>query len=271
MAKNTSKAKKHSRLLVYILVGLAVFSSLIVGTYAKYTMGQQTDGYISSPNFYFTSDLLKETAAQYTLNPGIDGTAEISFEVRNFADDLRISDKKINFTLKVSPSNGVTVKVGESKQSTGSLAVGSTGSAAKITVSGLQNGKTYDISVTGNAGFSTTLKAKVTVRPDDKNVYMHIDDNHAEYVLLTVWNQNISGEAQISFPTGLIPDNSDSAMKGVSNFSEGRYESATFKDAVNFSKSFSTYVYRFFKTPDYSAGEFTVILAGTTATLATPQ
>ena len=71
MAKNTSKAKKHSRLIVYILVGLAVFSSLIVGTYAKYTMGQQTDGYISSPNFYFTSDILKETGGEHVSeNPG---------------------------------------------------------------------------------------------------------------------------------------------------------------------------------------------------------
>ena len=271
MAKNTeNKGKKsHSRLLIYALVALAVFSTLVVGTYAKYTMRNRTDGYISSPNFYFTSDLLKETAVEYTLNPGKDGEAEISFQVRNFADDLRISDKPIEFNVVV--TEGVTVKVDGKTTKTGTLAAGSTGSTAKVTVSGLQNGKTYNISVTGEAGFSTTLQAKVTVRPGEKQIFKHIDNNHDSYVLLTVWTQNISGTVEISFPQGLIPDDTDSAMSDVNNFSDGKYGADRFTDEVSFGEVYSSHIYRFFKTSDYESGAFTVTLGGKEATTATPE
>lgn len=272
MAKNTeNKGKKcHSRLLIYALVALVVFSTLVVGTYAKYTMGNRTDGYIFSPNFYFTSDLLKETAVEYTLNPEKDGEAEISFQVRNFADDLRISDKKINFKITVSPAKDVTVKVDGKKADGGSLNP-KTGASANVTISGLKNGESYQVSVTGVAGFATTLRAKVTVKPGEKQIFKHIDNNHDSYVLLTVWTQNISGDVEISFPQGLIPDDTDSAMRDVNNFSDGKYGADTFTDEVSFGEVYSSHVYRFFKTSDYESGAFTVTLGGKEAIAAIPK
>lgn len=268
MAKYTEK-KHHSRLLIYTLVALAFFLALLAGgTYAKYAMGERTDGYISSPNFYFTSDLLKETAVEYTLNPGIDGKTEMSFQVHNFADDLRISDKTIDFNVTVSPADGVTVQVEGDSTMTGSLAAGSAGTTAKVTVSGLKNGQTYDVSVTGKAGFVITLGAKVIVRPDEKQIFKHIDNNDDSYVLLTVWTQDISGTVEIGIPDGLIPDNTDSAMQGVVNFVDGTYTARTFTDATSFARTYSSHVYRFFKTSDYQAEDFTVTLNGKEATLA---
>ena len=255
---------------ICVMVAFALLGILTAGgIYAKYMQESQAAGHITSPEFYFTSNMLSETANTYKLNSGSGGTTEITFEVRNYADEYRIADKDIEFTVNVSPSDGVSVKVGSEVTNQGTLAAPSA-SSASITVSGLMSGEIYDISVTGNAGFSSTLRAKITVENDDKGIYKYTDSKDTHYVTLTVWTGNISGAVNISIPKGLVPDATDDVLSSVYNYN-GEYNAVQFKDSTNFTEGYSSHVYRFFKTAGYSGGAFTVTLGDRTATEAIPQ
>ena len=240
---------------ICVMVAFALLGILTAGgIYAKYMQESQAAGHITSPEFYFTSNMLSETANTYKLNSGSGGTTEITFEVRNYADEYRIADKDIEFTVNVSPSDGVSVKVGSEVTNQGTLAAPSA-SSASITVSGLMSGEIYDISVTGNA---------------DKGIYKYTDSKDTNYVTLTVWTGNISGAVNISIPKGLVPDATDDVLSSVYNYN-GEYNAVQFKDSTNFTEGYSSHVYRFFKTAGYSGGAFTVTLGDRTATEAIPQ
>lgn len=273
--QDNSRMNIHIRTTVCAVLALVILSTIAVGgIFAKYTVGTQTNSYISSPKFYFTSNILKETAVPYTLNPGKDGTTEVSFQVRNFADELRIADKEISFKVKVEPPEGVTVMIDGIVTSEGTLPVfPSAGSSANITVSGLKNGQTYFISAEGTAGFFSALYANITVKSDENKIYKHLDVSDPNYVLLTVWTKNLSGAVSVKFPDGLIPDSTDYVMSTVYNYENGSYMGYEFMDSTNFANTYSSYVYRFFKTTnqDYTVSNFTVKLGTAEATEATPE
>lgn len=273
MSKNNTKG--YVRAAIYVLMAVIVIATLVVGgIYAKYVAEHQTTGQVSSPDFYFTSDVLTETASTYTLNAGAGGTTSLSFELRNYADALRFSDKAIAFSVEVAPSDGVTVTVNGVAADNGTLASNpSAGSSASVTVSGLKNGVTYRITATGNAGFVRTLSADIEVRADEKGIYKHLDTSDPAYLLLTVWTKNLQGDVSIAFPDGLIPDNSDAVMNDVYNYVGGAYVSDEFEDTVSFTETYSSHVYRFFRTDDgaYTADDFTVKLGDTSATTQIPQ
>lgn len=211
---------------------------------------------------------MAENPKTYTLNPGAGGTTSFTFEVRNYADELRNTDMNVAYSIMVTPSDGVTVT-----PASGELTA-SQKSTATITVSGLKNGQTYTITATGNAGFVSTISANVTVRPDAQNIYKHlyVDSTDPHYVLLTVWTENVSGEVSITFPAELIPDTTDAAMAGT--FTPSNDGAAyMFTDNSNFTASYSSHVYRFFKVSNisYDVSDFTVKIGGKTAVPGAPK
>ena len=255
MANSTKRNDGRRRAIIYVITALVVLSTLaVMGIYAKYTTGKKTEGYVSAAEFYFTSDILKETPATYTLNPGKNGETEISFELRNYADALRWSDGSIEFKIGIVSTTsealeGVTMKVDKipqeinSDSSHGTLEGGSAQSA-KVTISGLKNGTTYTVTATGDAGYVSTLSAIIVVKPDENNIYYNVASDHeGHYILLTVWTEKITGTVNITFPDGLIPDGTDPVMY-KKDFSEKKVV-----DEINFKdKTYSSHVYRFFVT-----------------------
>lgn len=270
MAKSTTKNNGISIALIYAIAALVVFSTLaVVGIYAKYTVGDKAKGYVSAAKFYFTSDILKDTPVTYTLNPGVDGTTSISFELRNYSDVFNWSDNTISYTVSVSPSDGVTVNPSSETISGGSA------QSAKVTISGLKNGTTYTVTATGDAGYVSTLSAIIVVKPDENNIYYHVSpDPQGNYILLTVWTENIKGNVRVDFPGGLIPDSSDPVLY------KKDIDDAIITDTENFKKTYSSHVYRFF-APDgnatyYAARPYTVTITPETgdpktATASTPN
>ena len=91
---------------------------------------------------------------------------------------------------------------------------------------------------------------------------MNVSDK-GEYVLLTVWTEDLCGTVSIDFPDGLIPDATDPRMKEVYNYSGGKYVRGQFEDEVSFVKSFSSHSYRFFKASNFNSCEFNVAIADT--------
>ena len=175
----------------------------------------------------------------------------ISFTLGNNIDDIRFAEDDINYTVTIS---GGAMEGASEGTLTGTLKTGAV-SIDTLTLSNLERGKTYTVTAIGKAGYEKTLSATFTVSGDEENVYKHLAD-HGAYYLLTVWTENVSGNAMnITFPDGLVPDNTDDVMKNVKNLKSDVYEKDSFIDSTSFTSAYSSHQYRFFKD---GAGAITV-------------
>ena len=241
-------SKKYSLFLLCSVVLVAVMAYAGGTTYGRYVHQESSSGVVVAKEFYFTSDYLEPEGANYTLNPG---TEEITFQLQNYADAPSSAEDDIAYT--------VTTTGGTLSEGSGNIAKGDC-NRANITLNGLAAGQSYTVTATGKAGYQETLSATFTVAPAEAVVYKYLEQTNA-YVLLTVWTENVSGKATVTFPDGLIPDNTDVAMVNVKNYSEGHYIGTMFNDADSFSATYSTHTYRFFKedtTINYTVDDFTV-------------
>lgn len=263
MKVKLNKIKVPLLILGALLVLIALIS---VGVYAKYisTRGKP-DGTVTSQNFYFESDYLKENGATYTVNPSTSGT-DIPFELMNYADEYRASDFAVEYTVTVVASDGSTpsvtnksavlTKSGDTKQAT-------------VTINNAKPGVTYTVTAvgqTGEKGYTKTLSASFTVNPIKENAYMHVEDK-GEYVTLTVWTENLTGNVTITLDNAseLLPDNTDPRMLGWKS------DNDTYTD--EFTTEYSSYKYRFFKSDinkTYNNAFFEVKVGAKTAEPGTP-
>ena len=253
---------------LFYLAGLAVIITSVLtvsisGTMAKYARQSEDKKTIVAKEFYFESDLLKdpEENAVVVLNST---ATEVSFELRNHADNLRYTKDEINYT--------VTVKVLEEKEGTPELdpsygkisgAPSDGGGKATVTLMGLEKGKKYFVEATGESGYSEKLSATFEISENEENVFKYLDKNVSEqYILLTVWTENVAGNVSIDIPAGLVPDYTDIAMIDCKNYDEGKYIADDFVDNGSFAKNYSSHTYRFFidEKSDFDVEQFTVIL-----------
>lgn len=252
--------------VVNIICALA-FLALLVFTlnhaYARYIYGKSGAGSVVANEFHFVSDYLAEDAPEYMLSPGTD---TLTLTLGNHADALRISTDTILYSVSVTGADGVSVSPASGSLSGGTL------SDVSVTLSGLKVGESYTVTAVGEAGFRQTLSASFTVQNAVSKAYKELSSDSAS-VTLTVWTDNCSGTASVSFPAGLIPDSTDPALAGVYNFNGSSYESGTLSDTASFTASHSSRTYRFFKsspTTVYTAKQFTVYIDGTEAVVPSP-
>ena len=252
--KNSKNTYSAMRIAIYIAAAI-ILLSLVGNVIAKYSYSTHGQSVVSAQEFYFTSDILDAYGTVYNLVPI---TENVEIKLMNHADALRFSEQDIEYT--VSLKEGETVVAAKS-----GVIPGNAVSSATVTFP-VESGKTYVVTATGNAGYVQTLTATIVVLPKSKNLYKSAENTNA-YVALTVWSQDVSGDLTVDFPEGVIPDNTDDAMKDVLT-SDGE-----FTDSVNFDEAFSSHTYRFFKTTtaEVSAAAFDVECGGITATVKTPD
>lgn len=240
-----------SKRLLYMACG--VLAVLVVAfaagsVYARYAHREAGAGAVTAKNFYFSSDYLTNDGAVYALNAGTGGKASVTFSIRNWEDALRISNHDIKYQ--------VTVTEGEnpffSKEDT-LIAITDPAIAAveqSVTLTDLLPGKNYTVTVTtqpiDGKGYSETLSATFSVLPLKNNVYMHLDTKDPAVVVLTVWTENVVGDAVITVPAKLIPDGTDPVQQSINNYSTGGYTEFTVVDTESFDAPYSSRTYRFF-------------------------
>lgn len=223
------------KLLVILLLVMILCAAAVAGTSARYVQRSERLGVVKAKEFYFTSDYLTPGGASYTLNPG---TTEITFELRNY-DGLKLSELPIKYTVKQGDN---TIKEGE-------IGVDEEQSVP-ITLSGLTPG-VYQVTATGENGYSRILSATFTVREGTEGIYKHTE-NYGDYVILSIWTQGVEKTATFTVPAGLIPDYTDPNLR---ESSAGSGILATLKPNESIS-------YRFFKDSGYAAGEIAVTADG---------
>lgn len=247
-----------------LAVGLVLLVLLVGTAIGRYQHQFGSESYVRAKEFYFTSDFLD--GKTHTLAPG---STEVEFTVGNHADELRFSEVDIDYTVTVSPKDGVTIT-----PETGTLSEGSVNNGT-LTISGLSSGKTYNVTVTGigyadgkpnTPGYEKTLKATIEVLSEKSAVYKYLDATNPDYVLLTVWAQGYTGTVTIQPPEGMIPDNTDPVMGSVQT-------GAQFQDNESFSTSaYCSHTYRFFYNGSgVTADNFTVTYDGKNAEVKQPS
>ena len=247
------KSTNKLRLIVYLFAVAAILSG-IVNVVSKYVHTNNEQKAIKAQEFYFESDLLFEEGKEYEISSG---TSTITFKLSNYPDDLRFSEGDITYKVEVTESSNVVYK-------TDGTLVGGKNTSVEVTFP-VETGKIYTVTATGTRGFKKVSTGTFKVESEEELIYKSIEQTN-EYVLLTVWTKNVSGNVEITFPNGLIPDNTNDALKNVKTSDE------QFTDTVNFQKPYSSYRYRFFKTNniDYNANNFDVSCADITAIAETP-
>ena len=249
---------------------------------AKYINKRSDDVPVYAASFYFESNYLTANNQHYSIGAGKTG---FTLELRNFENALRVSEVDCTYYVTVTAdSNTVTIGGVNTKTATYTVAKGTTPVTTEVKVGGLEDGKTYHISVTaiGGAknssgdveeGYQKTLSATFTVGEDVSGAYMYVDSSDPSMVVLTVWTKKANGDATVTFPAGLIPLSTDPILSGVHNYEGGKYVSKSFTDSTSFNAEGShSRTYVFIKTADYDESKpFTVTVGGTTAIIGIPD
>ena len=242
---------KLNKWLCLAIAAVIVVSACSVGVaYARYVRGDSKNVSVKSPEFYFTSDLLSETGANYSLNYG---TTSISIVLKNHADNLRWSEDDVNYTIELKEEGSDTFIAFLS----GTIANTASNSVTIDFTNKLENGKKYVVTAIGTAGYKQTQTATFEVQAHAPEIYMHSEGTLSStmpYVLLTVWTKNYStSNVVIDFPAGLIPDNTWPGMSAVYSV-DGKFTVGL--------GAYSSNTYRFFKDVGYSGGAITVTADG---------
>lgn len=199
-----------SKTVAFLIIGCLVIG-ILASVGAKYVHETKRDAVAVAKVFYFTSDLLDggihEIAAMES-----DGTASVTFQLMNHADDLRCSEVDIDYEVTVkseddSDDSDDSVEINSSK---GTIQKGSDQNAL-ITLSKLAAGKTYIVTAKTSNTYQKVLSGKIKVQEADNKVHASLQDK-TNYIELTVWSVDYSGNITIQYADSLIPDNTDDLM-----------------------------------------------------------
>lgn len=258
--------KKRTVIMCGLLICLGIGAWWAIGGVgAKYVRGREEENIAKAKEFYFTSNLLEVEGADYVLNSE---TTSVTFSLGNNEDDLRYAEDDIAYTVTV--DKGSFDPIDTSKKSVEGVLESNQITTDTITLYGLEKGVTYTVTAVGNAGYTKTLTATFEVAQDGKNIYKHLDVSNDEFVVLTVWTENVKGKLNVvtqdeqkQAVENLIPDGTDPLLATITNLEDGKYKKIDFTDETSFADSgFSSRTYRFFKdgTDSYSSSDFTVLL-----------
>ena len=263
---NRLNQKTYSVLL--ILLSLLFVTVFVTGIFAKYGVNMQGEGTIGAKKFYFESDTLSTENPEYTL---VSTTTSITFNLKNFKDELNVSEMNINYEISVdakvtstsAAANAPTIKKGNEATTDGTLTA-STKVDEEITLSDLKVGNTYVVTVRGDGGYKKTLKATFIILEKDLGLYMNVKDG--DRVALTVMVSEAEGNVIIQFPKGLTLDKGeDPHLDGVMVTGDG--ENKWFEYPLNQKQSKLFYFVKANPSTKYSANDFTVTMNGKIATV----
>lgn len=202
--------KKKIIISVVVIVLVLSLIVVIVPSIAKYVKEQGSQSKLDSKEFYFTSNYLdSEEIIVYEIFGN-----SVTFEIRNYIDNLRINDNDINFVVDssdgvVSISNGVLTKDNKNKVE------------ISLTYNFLEDEtqKEITVSVIGSAQYTKTLKAKfVFIKPVQLIKYYIEDSSGRNYAVLYVSSAQTDMTANLTWDTDklIIDDTNDYVYGSVS-------------------------------------------------------
>jgi len=208
------------KILLLTLSLILVIGGTIGVTYSRYIHKVEKDGVLTTPNFYFESDLLTADNKAYEFSAG---TKTVSFTLMNYLDAFHVSPQDMYVSYSVSEKGGSLLQ----KSDADIILTKNTQSSTTITVNGLEDGKTYEVIAVGmykkdgtQPTFVDSLYATFTVKEEELTFYAHLDTSESAYVEFTIRTTGLGGTATVTFPAGLIPDPFDAILAGIDNYDD---------------------------------------------------
>ena len=230
------------KIAVVLLVAAVIVAVGGVSSYmAKYVHQETDEQGATSEEFYFTSDLLTSDGKKTYELPV--GTTSITFELRNYADDLRSTTQSdIAYTYRVTGT--------EEQSGSGEIAAGDN-QTSEIKLENLSAG-TYKVTATSASPYKQELSATFEIAKADNELKTAVTDKSgSDYATLTVSTKEFEGDITVVWPEGVIPDQTQT------DFENG----ATGGSITKHVDKYSSHTFRFFKndtSKDYSdAGSIT--------------
>ena len=210
--RKEDRVKSGNQRHIYLLPLIVVFIGICMtgGMLAKYRTALQKRSDITASNFHFTSDLLEENGANYTLTDWSDG---FDIELYNYEKEntALISDENITYSVQLSDSNWMC------QDNNGTLQKDSDGKGKAQTIhidpkSGAEEGNAVTVTVKSTAPFKKTLSATFTMAGSSTPSYT-IKDQGDGTVLLTIKTNSYSGTMNVSWNKNKFdPDNTNNYM-----------------------------------------------------------
>lgn len=199
---------------IYLLPLIVVFIGICMagGILAKYRMDLQKQSGITASDFHFTSDLLEENGASYTLTDWSDG---FDIELYNYEKEntALISDQDITYKVTLSDNTNWLCK----DKNDGKLEKDSNGKAKSQTIhispqTGAKDGSSVIVTVKSTSPFTKTLSATFKMEGSNTPSYT-IEDQKDGTVLLTIKTNNYSSNINVSWNNEKFdPDNTNVYM-----------------------------------------------------------
>ncbi|NLW70208.1 MAG: hypothetical protein GX061_03915 [Eubacteriaceae bacterium] len=262
---NTKSNKKALRLWIALLLPL-LFASLSLGAVAaaKYTIEKGSDWLqAKAKNFYFTSDILSssENVPRYQISDFVPGDGEghssITFELRNYEDDLRVSQIDVGYTIT---TDNAAVNTANNNAGGTITVAGEKATVNLIVPAGCfdSDGKALIRVTAQSSPYKKLLIAEFELFKKIDGITAAVYDAPDNNTLnLTLTTQDMGGTVTITTPAAVLPDRTDSRLTGISYDAQTGY-TCTFTAAAN-----AQYSFVFFKTSPstvYNQTNFTIVI-----------
>ena len=209
MAKQRDRGTDKRILIVTILLLLVLVIPGGGVLFAKYAAVEYSENAYVARNFYFESDMLAESSGavpQYSLKAGVN---EISFLLMNHPDNLRFSEVDIDYTVTIT-GEGINETLPEM------TLTGNRKTSEEIRYAVSEPG-TYTVTAVATAPYTKTLQAKFTVTGKDEEISINVGDAAGSpNIKVTVTTADYEGDIIITWPAGVVPDNTDPLLRDAS-------------------------------------------------------
>lgn len=191
-----------------LLIAVCFFIAISSVLTAKYLSERKHDNAAEALVFYFESDHLTAAGSSSEAYVLKEGVYTISFDIRNYPDELRYAQTDIRYTVTLTKDGE---QVGTQS---GSLAGG--GQSKDNIQFEVEEAGTYVATAKATAPYVKTLQASFTVKPASKTFSYSVSDNAGSpFLKVEVTSQNYAGDVVISYPAGVLPDNTDPLLAGA--------------------------------------------------------
>lgn len=170
---------------------------------ARYVMEKNKAEIAAAENFYFTSNLLKEDAAENTILYVDPSKASFTVNLYNYADEQRKTASDINYT--------VTVANGSSNPNSGTIAKDS--EKAEITITPTDKSKDVIVTATSTSPYKKELKATFKISLGNQYTIEDTVGNTAAVLMMTFTGSG--GDVTLELPNTVIPDENNPNISKV--------------------------------------------------------
>ncbi len=221
--KGQKKRRKPESVLAALgfTMALALLLSAAGTTLAKYVKSDRDQGLAVAAPFYFTSDKLEPVSGgqypHYQIDdPGPGEEVQIRFDLSNFADQLRHTGEKIDYTLAVTAGDGGAVAWTGSEASGSLSAGGERTNTVTMTIPRESFGSDQAVTVTAaaTAPYEKTIGAQFGFVPRQYGLQWDVREEDGAVVLELAGGSG--KEVAVTWADGLIPDPANPALQGAS-------------------------------------------------------